>query len=285
MSQPEPELSDSATSTSMKSRQVFVEPLFDPSSYTIKDVRAVFTDMILMTHYVHSNFPDLLNDTLSLSNIRFDRRASGETVGVLVDLDGVEHPSNPLGHPSTHGTIPFTAYDLLVQRRKKSESSWNDERSSLHTAKEVVNAAAPYDRYCHILEALFYILLWCISDVPNQTLGWMELGHVARHQLLCLVKHPKERESFMWDATDAFAQISAEFQPLIEVWLIPLWMLLSEAQFACRLVPDEQKSEKLDGILTWDKIADIIRGEGVNDLRIAALIPVPGEDDSDSDAW
>lgn len=231
---------------------------------------------------MHENFPDLLNDTLSLSNIMFHRTASQEAVCILVDLDGIEHPSNPEGRPSPHGTIPFNAYDrMLVKRGKTSPDSWDYKRASLYTPNDEVNTASPYRRYRHIFEALFYILLWCISGVPDQTLGWMERGHVRRDEFLCLLKHPKERESFMWDATEIFARIGTQFEPLIEAWLKPLWMLVSEAHFTCRNMPEEDRCDRLDGLLTLNKVVEIIRGEGDHDLRIAALIPLPSGEDSD----
>ncbi|KAJ6606368.1 hypothetical protein DFH09DRAFT_7056 [Mycena vulgaris] len=267
-------------SPSKTTQQPFAEPLFKPSQYSEEDVRAVFIEAILMTHYVHTNFPDVLNDTLSLRDIRFHRTASQDTVCVLVDLDGVEHPSNPGGRPSTHGIIPFNAYDQMLAPRVKSESYYSD-RPSLYTPSDEVNTAAPYRTYRHTLEALFYILLWCVLDVPNQTMGWMERGHVSLQKLLHIVKHPKERESFMWDATEIFARVGAEFAPLVEAWLRPLWVLVSEGHFVCRFMREEERSERLDGLLTFSKVVAILRGEGDLNLRIAALIPVPADDSNE----
>jgi hypothetical protein len=222
---------------------------------------------------MHKNFPWVLNDTLSLGNIRFHRTPFQNTLGVLVDLDGLET------EPSSHGTIPFNAYDLMLAPRSGISDDWDYNRPSLHSPLEEVNAAAQYESYRHILEALFYILLWCVSNVPDQTLGWMENGHVLRHELLGLLKHPKERETFMWDASDVFAKIDANFEPLIEAWLRPLWLLVSEAHFACRRLPEEERNAKLEVMLTLNQVVKILRADGdFFDLRIAASIPVPGGD-------
>ncbi|KAJ7491196.1 hypothetical protein FB451DRAFT_634014 [Mycena latifolia] len=281
------DMADTQTSSSSRSvnvktaKQPFVEPLLNPSSYSLEDVRAVFIDAILITHYVHTHFPYVLNDTLSIRDIRFHRTASQDAVCVLVDLDGVEHPSNESGRPSSHGTIPFTAYDMM-HRVQPDSGYYDSDRPSLYTPAEDVNPAAPYRAYRHILEGLFYMLLWCVSGVPNQTLGWMERGHVARHELLRVVKHPKDRESFMWDATHIFAGVSAKFKPLVEAWLRPFWMLLSEGHFLCRFLHKEERSKKLGEMVTVNQVIDSLRGEDV-DVRIAALIPLPA--DKSDEGW
>jgi len=232
-----------------------------------------------MTHYIHTNFPSVLNDTLSLRDLRFHRTPFQETVCVLVDLDGNEHPSNPDGRPSPHGTIPFNAYDSMLAPRPGQSYDWDYDRPSFYSPHDGVNTAAPYKSYRHIFEALFYILLWCVSNaVPNQILGWMERGHAQSHSLLRLLKHPKEREAFMWDATEVFAKVEPKFAPLIEAWLRPLWLLVSEAHFACRRLTEEEREEKLESMLTFNRAVEILRADGGFDLRIATLIPVPGED-------
>ncbi|KAF7353719.1 hypothetical protein MVEN_01057100 [Mycena venus] len=258
----------------------FVEPLFPPSQLSVDDIRAVFIDAFLMTHYMHTKFPSVLQDTLSLRDLRFHRTASQETFCVIVDLDGNEHPSNPDGCPSTHGTIPFNAYDLILAPRPGSKpEEWDYNRPSLYTSCDDVNTAAPYKSYRHILEALFYMLLWCVSnEVPKQTLGWMERGHHSSHPLLSVLKHPKEREAFMWDASETFVQVQPEFATLIEAWLRPMWVLVSEAHFACRGRTGEERAEKLESMLAFNRIVKILRGDGGFDLRIATSIPVPRED-------
>ncbi|KAJ7090376.1 hypothetical protein B0H15DRAFT_262268 [Mycena belliarum] len=271
----------------------FAEPLLKPASYNLEDVRSVFIDAFLtctsclslihitartnaLAHYVHTNFPNLLNDTLSVGDIRFHRTESQGAVCVLVDLDGIEHPSNPTGRPSSRGTIPFNAYDRTRQPEDADPRS-EPYNPSLYTPAEDVNTGAPYRTYRHILEALFFMLLWCVSDVPNQTLGWMERGHVSRHELLRVLKHPRDREAFMWDATSVFKGVGAEFAPLIEAWLRPLWVQLSEAHFLCRLMAEDDRNRKLDDFLTFNKLLDILR-TGDADARIPALIPIPDED-------
>jgi hypothetical protein len=93
-----------------------------------------------------------------------------------------------------------------------------------------------------------------------------------------MLKHPIARTTFMWDATAAFAEVQPEFAPLVEAWLRPLWSLVSDAHFACRCLTGEEKMEKLDRMLTLHRVVEILRAGGGFDLRIATLIPVPGED-------
>ncbi|KAJ7349028.1 hypothetical protein DFH08DRAFT_133966 [Mycena albidolilacea] len=244
---------DGSSSTGHKP---FVEPLFPPAQISIEDVRAVFIDAFLMTHYLHTNHPSVLPDTLSPRNIRFHRAASQEAVCVIVDLDSHAHPSNPDARPSTHGTLPFNAYDLMPSLETPTKS----------------NSAAPYKRYRHILEALYYIFLWAVSSPVQQ---WIDRGPDA---LLRVLKHRIARTTFMWDATAAFAEVQPEFAPLVGAWLRPLWRLVSDAHFACRCLTGEEKMEKLDSMLTLDRVVEILRAGGGFDLRIATLIPVPGED-------
>ncbi|KAF8191488.1 hypothetical protein K438DRAFT_891805 [Mycena galopus ATCC 62051] len=277
-------MSEGSCSTAHKP---FVEPFFR-AECSIDDARATLIDAFLMTHYMHTNFPSVLQDTLSPRDIKFRRTASQETVCVLVDLDEHEDPCNPDARPSLYGNIPFNAYDSMLAPRPGSKESadWDEDRDTLYSKFDAVNSAAPYKNYRHIFEAMFYILLWCISDdVPGQTRAWMERNrHNPRNPLIPLLKRQKEREAFMWDPTEVFAEIKPEFAPLVEAWLRPLWQLVSEAHFACRTLTGETRREKLESILTFDRIVEILRhgADGAFDLRIASLIPVPG-DDSDLD--
>lgn len=225
---------------------------------------------------MHINYPSVLPDTLSPRDIKFHRTASQEAVCVIVDLDSHAHPSNPDARPSTHGTVPFNAYDLMpgLETPTKSDGSY-----SLYSLDEKVNSAAPYKRYRHILEALYYIFLWAVSSpVQQQIMGWIDRGPAGRYALLRMLKHPTTRTAFMWDATAAFAEVQPEFAPLVEAWLRPLWRLVSDAHFACRCLTGEEKMEKLDRMLTLHRVVEILRAGGGFDLRIATLIPVPGGD-------
>ncbi|KAJ7243415.1 hypothetical protein B0H12DRAFT_1325838 [Mycena haematopus] len=245
----------------------FAEPLFRSQS-SIDDVCAVIIDAFFTTHYMHTNFPSVLQDTLSPRDIKFRRTESQQTVCVLVDLDGHEHLSNPGGRPSPHGTVPFNAYDKMLDLLSRS--------TDCSEPNDAVNSAAPYPRYRHVLEGLFYILLWCISvETPKQTRAWIR-GYGCR-PLLLVMKHRKEREAFMWDPSQIFATIRPECAPLVQVWLRPLWLLLSEAHFACRSMTGEERAERLDSMLTFDRVVNILRAYGgVSDLRIATLVPLPG---------
>ncbi|KAJ7677251.1 hypothetical protein B0H17DRAFT_1207166 [Mycena rosella] len=234
----------SADSPNLK--QPFARPLFPPSPYSIEDVRATFLGAILT---MHANFPNVLNDTLSLSDIKFRRTASQDTVCIFVDLDGLEHPSNPSGRPSTHGSLPFNAYDRMHALRD-SPDNHGDELAG--GERERGRAVPP-------------------------TLGWLEWGHVDPNALFRVLKHPKDRESFMWDAAEIFGAVRAEFKPLVEAWLQPIWVLLSEARFSCRFLPEEEKSAKLDRVLTLNRVLDILQRKGDFDVRMAALIPVPAD--------
>ncbi|KAJ7168358.1 hypothetical protein C8R43DRAFT_1121524 [Mycena crocata] len=195
--------------------RLFAEPLFEPD-----------LEETHKAHYVHINFPSIFNDTSSLRDIQLHRILSQETKCIPVDLDGVEHSTNPEGLPSPHGTISFNAYDILAPRRKPADGSWDYDHHSIYTPKDGVNAAAPYNTYRHIAEALvFYVLLWCVSGVPSQTMGWMEL---------------------MWDAEELLKKVEPGFEPLVGEWLRPTWLLVSEAQFMCRHMLEKERSGEVE---------------------------------------
>ncbi|KAJ6500632.1 hypothetical protein C8R45DRAFT_1210375 [Mycena sanguinolenta] len=250
----------------------FAEPLLF-SQPSIDDVRAVIIDAFLTTHYLHTHFPSVLQDTFSPRDIKFRRTASQRTVCVLVDLDGHEHLSNPDGRPSPHGTIPFNAYDAMVPR------PWSapDYSQSLYSEDDAVNSADPYTSYSRLLEALFYIVLWSISNkIPQQTKSWMRSGYYnTMDPLLLVLKHRKEREAFMWNPLSIFAAVRPEFAPLIDVWVGPLLTLVSQAHWTCRGMKGEERKEILESMLTFDKVLKILRAPGGFDLRIARLVPLP----------
>ncbi|KAJ6546930.1 hypothetical protein B0H19DRAFT_1032286 [Mycena capillaripes] len=172
----------------------------------------------------------------------------------------------------------------MLAPRGEASNKWY-HRPSLYSPCDGVNTAAPYQTYRHIAEALFYLLLWCVSSGVSdgmsgwtgQTMEWIECGYVELHPLLRVLKHRKEREAFMWDPAEMFAKIDAQFVPLAG-WVWPLWRLLSDAHFWCRFCPKEKKNRHLDSVLTFNKIVKIIRGNGDFDLRIGTLLPLPCED-------
>ncbi|RXW22420.1 hypothetical protein EST38_g3416 [Candolleomyces aberdarensis] len=156
---------------------------------------------------------DVLHRDLTENNLMLYRKKDGNVKGVLNDWDMASF-KNALGtidrllaaHHRT-GTPPFMAIDLLSK-------------------------TPPPHLYRHELESFFYILLWgalhydVVAGVRHRTLTVMEkwdgdYKDIGNMKIAFFNNYPTAQE--------IFKHVRPEFQGLLKEWIIPLYVVISDA--------------------------------------------------------
>ncbi|KAH9950031.1 hypothetical protein B0H21DRAFT_819469 [Amylocystis lapponica] len=225
---------------------------------SVDEFKTVFEHVVRAHHWVCAT-SGILHHDLSTSNIMFYRDTDGHAVGVLCDWDLAERKlsdaeyeeddhrlfhvdpvpkQDPTVATDPHSTVkkqdnvPQTI-EGLDEAILEERPPWPRYRTGTRPfiALEVLlQEEPPFHRYCHDLESLFYVLAYvcAVFDPENHEFGRFRSWEQASFYDIASAKTMFFANGVQYFLS-TFDNCHEDYRPLVEEWVMPLWLLFSRA--------------------------------------------------------